>query len=139
LLLSVILVRDEDAGAERMNKREFLKASGAGMMAAATARPALAATTGERIAILQPHLDGADVFAERERAAGAQILTPTGDPIRWFHASLKPALGGRTVVGFTDAAHAMVLEGSLREAGYARAVTPAYSDRGTLWSVTRRG
>ena len=121
-----------------MNKREFLKASGAGIMAAAVARPAIATTSTGRIAILQTQLPGADAFAARERAAGATILVPTGDPIRWFRTTLKPVLGGAVVVGFTDAAHAMVLEGSLREAGYARAVTPASSGRGTLWSVSRR-
>jgi hypothetical protein len=121
-----------------MNKREFLKASGAGIMAAATARPALAAPASGRIAILQQQLPGADAFAARERAAGARIMVPTGDPIRWFRTTLKPVLGGAVVVGFTDAAHALILEGSLREAGYARAVSPAHSDRGTLWSVSRR-
>jgi hypothetical protein len=121
-----------------MNKREFLKASGAGIMAAATARPALAAAPSGRIAILQQQLPGADAFAARERAAGARIMVPTGDPIRWFRTALKPVLGGAVVVGFTDAAHALILEGSLREAGYARAVSPAHSDRGTLWSVSRR-
>jgi hypothetical protein len=121
-----------------MNKREFLKASGAGIMAAAVARPAIAASA-DRIAILQTQLPGADAFAARERAAGARIMVPEGDPIRWFRMTLKPVLGGAVVVGFTDAAHAMVLEGSLREAGYARAVSPAASGRGTLWSVSRRG
>lgn len=121
-----------------MNKREFLKASGAGIMAAATVRPALAIAPSKRIAILQQNLPGADAFASRERAAGARIMVPTGDPIRWFRTTLKPVLGGAVVVGFTDAAHALILEGSLREAGYARAVSPAHSDRGTLWSVSRR-
>jgi hypothetical protein len=121
-----------------MNKRDFLKASGAGIMAAATARPALASASTGRIAVLQQHLPGADAFAERERAAGARILVPSGDPVRWFRTTLKPILGSAVIVGFTDAAHALILEGSLREAGYARAVSPAHSDRGTLWSVSRR-
>jgi hypothetical protein len=121
-----------------MNKREFLKVGGAGMVAAATVRPAIAANSDARVAIVQPHLAGADVFAERERAAGARVMTPEGDPLRWFRTALKPVLGCAVILGFTDAAHALILEGSLREAGYARAVTPSTSTRGTLWSVTRR-
>ena len=121
-----------------MNKREFLKAGGVGIIAAAAAGHAIAANPAGRIAIVQHQLPGADAFAERERAAGAQIMSPVGDPIRWFRTTLQPVLGSAIVVGFTDASHALILEGSLRDAGYARAVTPAYSDRGTLWSVSPR-
>ena len=120
-----------------MNKREFLKAGGAGIMAAATAGPALASPT-RRIAVLQEHLPGAAAFAARERAAGARIMVPSGDPIHWFRTELKPRLGSAHIVGFTDAAHALILEGSLRESGYGRAVTPAHSERGTLWSASPR-
>jgi ornithine cyclodeaminase/alanine dehydrogenase-like protein (mu-crystallin family) len=121
-----------------MNKREFLKAGGAGILAAAAARPASAVAPSDRIAILQQHLPGAEAFAERERATGARVLIPTGDPVRWFRSTLQPVLGTATVVGFTDATHALILETSLREAGYARAVTPAHSARGTLWSAAPR-
>jgi hypothetical protein len=121
-----------------MNKREFLKAGGAGILAAAATRPATASVPAGRIAILQQHLPGAEAFAERERAVGARIMVPAGDPIRWFRGTLQPVLGTAAVVGFTDATHALILETSLREAGYARAVTPAHSARGTLWSVAPR-
>jgi hypothetical protein len=121
-----------------MNKREFLKAGGTGLLAAAATRPATAAAPAGRIAILQQHLPGAEAFEARERAAGARLMVPAGDPARWFRSTLQPVLGTATVVGFTDPTHALILETSLREVGYTRAVTPAHSARGTLWSVSPR-
>ena len=121
-----------------MNKRDFLKTGGAGLVAIGLAGPARAAAR-RRIAIVQPGLPGADAFAARERAAGAELMTPAGDPVRWFRATLRPALGRAEVVAFTDATHALVLEGSLREAGYVRSGRPAVAGRATLWGAVRRG
>ena len=121
-----------------MNKREFLKAGGAGLAAAALAGPALA-LPARRIAVVQPDLPGADAFAARERAAGAELMVPEGDPVRWFRSVLKPALGRAEVAGYTDATHALLLEGSLRETGYARAARPVHLGRATIWSAARRG
>ncbi len=121
-----------------MNKREFLKAGGAGIVAATLARPAQAARPGRRIAIVQTHLPGADAFAARERAAGAELMAPSGDPVRWFRQTLRPVLGRADVAGFTDAAHSLVLEGSLREAGYVRSGKPAHAGRAILWGAVKR-
>jgi len=120
-----------------MNKREFLKAGGAGILAATVATPA-AAMPRRRIAIVQAGVQGSERFAAAERAAGSQIMMPQGDPVRWFRATLRPALSGAEVVGLTDAPHALILEGSLREAGYRRTTAPAPLGRAILWSAIPR-
>jgi len=120
-----------------MNKREFLKAGGAGLVAATLVRPAFA-VPGRRIAVVQAELPGAEAFAARERAAGAEIMVPKGDPVRWFRNELKPVLRGATVAGYTDATHALVLEHSLRETGYGRAGAPVHKGRTTQWAAARR-
>ncbi|MDB5683775.1 MAG: hypothetical protein JWM75_1473 [Sphingomonas bacterium] len=123
-----------------MNKREFLKASGASLIAAvAVATPAVAAALPRRrIAIIQSGLPGADAFATRERAAGARIMAPVGDPVRWYRDTLAPALQGAEVTGFTDPIQMMVMEGSLRESGYVRASAPVRTGRATAWSAVPR-
>ena len=65
-------------------------------------------------------------------------MAPSGDPVRWFRQMLRPVLGRADVAGFTDAAHSLVLEGSLREAGYVRSGKPAYAGRATMWGAVRR-
>jgi hypothetical protein len=121
-----------------MNKREFLKASGAGILAAAAVATPATPLPRRRIAIAQLGVEGSERFAADQRAAGAQVMVPTGDPVRWFRTKLRPALTGAEVIGFTDAAHALVLEGSLREAGYRRTTAPAPIGRATLWSAMPR-
>jgi hypothetical protein len=122
-----------------MNKREFLKASGAGIVAAAAvAAPAAASLPRRRIAVVQLGIDGAASFIAAQRAGGSQVMIPTGDPVRWFRDTLRPALTGAEVIGLTDGAHALILEGSLREAGYRRTTSPAPIGRATLWSAIPR-
>lgn len=122
-----------------MNKREFLKAGSLGVAAAAFASPARSALPARRIAIVQPTLPGADAFSVAERAAGSQLLTPQGDPVRWFRETLRPVLNGADVAAFTDPAHTLVLEGSLREAGYARVGGHhRQHGRAIAWAAARR-
>ena len=120
-----------------MNKRDFLKTGGAGIVAVAIAAPARALPR-RRIAVVQRGVAGSNDFASAQRAAGARIMVPEGDPVRWFRAALRPALTGAEVIGFTDAAHALILEGSLREAGYRRTTAPAPVGRAMLWCATPR-
>jgi hypothetical protein len=121
-----------------MNKRDFLKASGAGIMAVAAIAAPTAPLPRRRIAVVQPGIDGAANFIAAQRAGGSRIMSPSGDPVRWFRDTLRPALTGAEVIGLTDAAHALILEGSLREAGYRRTTAPAPIGRATLWSAIPR-
>jgi hypothetical protein len=118
-----------------MTKRDFLKTGAA--VAAFVATPGLAALSS-RVAIVQPHLPGADAVAHRERAAGATILVPEGDAIRWYAQTLRPALRGRDVVGYTDAAHALLLEGCLHEQGYRRAGQLSQPGGALQWGAAPR-
>ncbi|HWW65946.1 MAG TPA: hypothetical protein VNZ43_14415 [Sphingomonadaceae bacterium] len=120
-----------------MTKRDFLKAGAATTLTALMTAPALASFS-RRIAVVQTGLPGADAFARRERAAGATILEAKGDPVRWHVRVLRPALGRAEVVGYTDAAHAILLEGSLREEGYVRSGPQRRSGRALLWQAAPR-
>jgi hypothetical protein len=121
-----------------MTKRDFLKASAATTVAALVTAPGFAALEGH-IAIVQPHLPGADAFALHERAAGATVLIPDGDALRWHARTLRPILRGRTVVGYTDAAHAVLIAGCLDEQGYRRAGQSTSRPGGALlWRATPR-
>lgn len=120
-----------------MTKRDFLKTGAATAVAAFVVTPGLAALSG-RVAIVQPHLPGAAAFARRERAAGATILMPEGDAIRWHAQTLRPLLRGRDVVGYTDAAHALLLEGCLREQGYRRSRQVSQPGGALQWGAAPR-
>jgi hypothetical protein len=121
-----------------MTKRDFLKASAATTVAALVTAPGFAAPEGH-IAIVQPHLPGADAFARRERAAGAMVLIPDGDALRWQARTLRPILRGRAVVGYTDAAHAVLIAGCLDEQGYRRTGRPTSRPGGALlWQAKPR-
>ena len=123
-----------------MNKREFLKAGAAGVVAAGLASPArtTAIVPKRRIAVVQPTLPGAHAFSQTQNDAGAEVMLPSGDPVRWFRSTLRPALAGAEVHGFTDGVHALLLESSLREEGYVRSGEARRIGRATLWAAAPR-
>jgi hypothetical protein len=63
---------------------------------------------------------------------------PEGDAIRWYAQTLRPALRGRDVVGYTDAAHALLLEGCLHEQGYRRARQLSQPGGALQWGAAPR-